>query len=156
MFLMCEDRSSGSKFFQIWVNRKSKGFVLTHQGPLPSGTQAVSFADIGTSSGLTCCTCSAVAHTTVIDRDGTLDMLFVSCSSVSPATGVGSTCSINIAYNKQLPLCESSSQQSVVNGKRICRPPDDLCTPDQDFKFDLSARADNDVSISAFQASALC
>ncbi|KAI0713583.1 integrin alpha N-terminal domain-containing protein [Earliella scabrosa] len=127
MFLICEDRSSGSKFFQIWVNRKSKGFVLTQQGPLPSGTQAVSFADI--------------------DRDGTLDMLFVSCSSVSPATGVGSTCSINIAYNKQLPLCESSSQQSVVNGKRICRPPDDLCTPDQDFKFDLSARADNDAFV---------
>ncbi|KAI0737904.1 integrin alpha N-terminal domain-containing protein [Daedaleopsis nitida] len=126
MFLVCEDRNSGSKYFQIWVNDKENGFVMTQQSPLPSGTQTVSFADI--------------------DRDGTLDMLFASCSSVS-STGIGSTCSINIAYNKQLPLCPSSTQPSVVNGRRICRPPDDLCTPDPNFKFDLGVRADNDAFV---------
>ncbi|TFK88288.1 hypothetical protein K466DRAFT_489199 [Polyporus arcularius HHB13444] len=126
IFLVCEN-GSGSKFFQIWINNKDSGFKLAQQGPLPTGTQTVSFADI--------------------DRDGTLDMFFASCSSVSPATGIGSTCSINIAYNKQLPLCASTTQQSVVNGKRICRPPEDLCTADADFKFDLSPRADNEAFV---------
>ncbi len=74
-------------------------------------------------------------------------MLFASCSQVSSSTGIGSTCYINIAYNKQLPLCTSTTQQSLVNGKRICRPPDDLCTPDPDFNFDLGVRADNDVRV---------
>ncbi|CDO68919.1 hypothetical protein BN946_scf185000.g62 [Trametes cinnabarina] len=122
MFLVCEDRP-GNKYFQIWINNKDDGFALAQQGPLPSGTQAISFADI--------------------DRDGTLDMLFATCSSVSSSTGIGSSCSINIAYNKQLPLCTSSTAPSVQNGKRICRPPDDLCTADPNFKFDLSERVDN-------------
>ena len=46
LFLIC-DNGSGSKFFQIWINNKDGGFKLAQQGPLPSGTQVVSFADIG-------------------------------------------------------------------------------------------------------------
>ncbi|KAI0648361.1 hypothetical protein C8Q79DRAFT_906145 [Trametes meyenii] len=127
LFLVCEDVRSGGKYYQIWLNNKDDGFVLTTQGSLPSGTQAISFADI--------------------DRDGTLDMLFATCSSVSASTGIGSACSVNIAYNKQLPLCTSSTAQSVQNGKRICRPPDDLCTADPNFKFDLNQSSDNDAFV---------
>ena len=46
LFLVCQDRS-GSKFFQIWVNEKDSGFIMTQQGSLPAGTQAISFADVG-------------------------------------------------------------------------------------------------------------
>ena len=90
-----------------------------------------------------------------LDRDGTLDMLFASCASVSPSSGIGSTCSINIAYNKQLPLCASATTPSIVNGKRVCRPPDNLCTADPEFGFDLSDRADNDVRSSSFSPNKL-
>ncbi|KAI0628726.1 hypothetical protein C8Q77DRAFT_1067117 [Trametes polyzona] len=127
IFLVCDDRSSGGKSFQIWINNKDDGFTLAQQGRLPPGTQAISFADV--------------------DRDGTLDMLFATCASVSSSTGIGSMCSINIAYNKQLPLCSSTTASSVQNGKRVCRPPDDLCTADPNFKFDLSERADNDAFV---------
>ncbi|KAI8999088.1 hypothetical protein BD414DRAFT_476952 [Trametes punicea] len=126
IFLVCEDRS-GAKYFQIWVNNKDDGFMLAQQGTLPSGTQSISFADI--------------------DRDGTLDMFFATCASVSSSTGIGSTCSINVAYNKQLPLCTSSTVSEMQNGKRVCRPPDDLCTADPNFRFDLTERSDNDAFV---------
>ncbi|KAI0373228.1 hypothetical protein BV20DRAFT_938200 [Pilatotrama ljubarskyi] len=127
LFLVCDGDTPGSKYFQIWINNKDDGFALGPQGRLPPGTQTISFADI--------------------DRDGTLDMLFATCASVSSSTGIGSTCSINIAYNKQLPLCTSSTTSTVHNGKRVCRPPDDLCTADPNFQFDLSDRADNDAFV---------
>ncbi|KAL1947265.1 hypothetical protein VTO73DRAFT_14226 [Trametes versicolor] len=127
IFLVCDDRASGGKSYQIWVNNKDDGFALAQQGRLPPGTQSISFADI--------------------DRDGTLDMLFATCASVSSSTGVGSMCSINIAYNKQLPLCTSNSASNVQNGKPVCRLPDDLCTADPDFQFDLRERADNDAFV---------
>jgi hypothetical protein len=79
------------------------------------------------------------------DRDGTIDMIFATCSSVSQSTGVGTGCSINVAYNRQLPLCESSTSPSVVGGKTVCRPLDTLCQRDPNFKFDLSDREANDV-----------
>lgn len=74
-----------------------------------------------------------------------MDMLFVTCDSVSNASGIGSGCSINIAYNKQLPLCSSSTAQNVKNGKRVCRLPTDLCTADPDFQFNLHEGTDNPV-----------
>ena len=72
-------------------------------------------------------------------------MVFATCSSVS-SSGVGSNCYINIAYNIQLPLCASTTDSGLRNGKRVCRPPEQLCTADPDFRFDLSERSDNDVS----------
>lgn len=48
IFLVCED-SSGKKSFQIWVNNKDSGFSLNQTADLPSGTQGISFADIGLS-----------------------------------------------------------------------------------------------------------
>lgn len=82
-----------------------------------------------------------------MDRDGTIDMVFVTCTSVSSSTGVGSDCMVNIAYNQQLPLCTSTTTGSVKNGKRVCRPADDLCVADPNFRFDLSERVDNDVRL---------
>ncbi|KAH9934948.1 uncharacterized protein B0H18DRAFT_1182116 [Fomitopsis serialis] len=123
IFLVCDDPSTASKYFQIWVNNKDDGFVLASHGRLPKGTQSISFADV--------------------DRDGTIDMVFATCSSVSNS-GVGSNCYINIAYNEQLPLCGATADSGLRNGKRVCRPPEQLCTADPDFHFDLSDSSDND------------
>ncbi|KAK0222860.1 hypothetical protein EDD85DRAFT_959748 [Armillaria nabsnona] len=123
VFLVC-DAGGGRRSFQIWVNEKDDGFYLAQQGSLPSGVQAISFADI--------------------DRDGTIDMIFPTCSSVSTSSGLGTNCYINIAYNKQLPLCASSTQPSVVKGVRKCRSPENLCIADADFNFDLGDSSDND------------
>ena len=49
VFLTCED-DQGRKIYQIWVNGKEKGFILSQEGTLPSGTLAMSFADIGSPS----------------------------------------------------------------------------------------------------------
>jgi len=126
VFLVCDDGKDG-KSFQIWVNNKDDGFSLAHQAPLPSGVQSVSFADI--------------------DRDGTIDMVFSTCASVSTSTGIGADCSINIAYNKQLPLCASSTTSGVKKGVRTCRPPEELCTADPNFNFDLRESSDNDAFV---------
>jgi len=127
LFLVCDEGTSGSKYFQIWVNNKDDGFVLASVGRLPQGTQSISFGDI--------------------DRDGTIDMVFTTCSSVSSSTGVGSNCYINIAYNQQLPLCASTTTSGIQKEKRICRPPEELCTADPDFRFDLTDSSNNDAFV---------
>jgi len=75
-----------------------------------------------------------------------MDMVFTTCSRVSSGTGFGSDCYINIAYNQQLKLCASSTDSGFKKGVRTCRPPDDLCTVDPDFKFDLRDDPTNVVS----------
>jgi integrin alpha FG-GAP repeat containing protein 1 len=47
IFIVCDDSHTGNKIFQIWVNNKDSGFSLAQTGPLPSGVQAISFADVG-------------------------------------------------------------------------------------------------------------
>ncbi|KAH7890039.1 hypothetical protein F5I97DRAFT_1999340 [Phlebopus sp. FC_14] len=127
IFLVC-DGGFGRKSYQIWVNNKDSGFALSQSGDLPPGVQTISFADM--------------------DRDGTIDMVLSTCSSVSSTTGAGSDCFINIAYNKQLQLCPSATSPSVnKQGERICRPPEDLCTADPNFKYDLSPNGDNDAFV---------
>ncbi|KAF9009509.1 hypothetical protein BDQ17DRAFT_1348231 [Cyathus striatus] len=126
VFLVCDD-GKGGHIYQIWVNNKDEGFALSQQGSLPYGTQAISFADI--------------------DRDGTIDLVFATCSGVSLSTGIGSDCYINIAYNQQLNLCTSTTNSGVKNGVQTCRPPENLCTADPNFKFDLSDRPDNDAFV---------
>jgi hypothetical protein len=81
----------------------------------------------------------------LVDRDGTIDMVFATCSSVSRSTGLGNDCFVNIAYNKQLPLCASTTSPSFRNGQRVCRAPEELCIADPNFTFDLSDRPGNDV-----------
>lgn len=85
-----------------------------------------------------------------MNRDGTIDMVFVTCSAVSSTTGIGSDCYINIAYNRQLPLCSSPTSTSTNNGRKICRQPDQLCYADPNFRFDLGQRPDNDVRLLVF------
>ncbi|KAI6111062.1 hypothetical protein F5141DRAFT_1112303 [Pisolithus sp. B1] len=126
IFLVC-DEGSGQRSFQIWVNNKDAGFTLTQYQSLPSGVQAISFGDI--------------------DRDGSIDMVFTTCSHVS-SSGIGSGCLLNIAYNKQLPVCPSTTSPSVnKQGEPICRSPVDLCSADPNFRFDLSTSQDNDALI---------
>ena len=122
---MCDD-GRGGKTYQIWINKKNQGFLLSQEGALPSGTQAVSFADI--------------------NRDGTIDLVFPTCSRVSQSTGFGSDCYINIAFNQQLGLCASTTDSGVKNGVRVCRNPTDLCVADPNFKFDLTNSPSNHVS----------
>ncbi|KAG6836589.1 hypothetical protein H0H93_006332 [Arthromyces matolae] len=79
------------------------------------------------------------------DRDGTIDMVFTTCSSVSSSSGLGSECFINIAYNHQLGLCSLSTDSGYKKGARTCRPHSDLCTSDPNFKFNLTDSPDNDL-----------
>jgi integrin alpha FG-GAP repeat containing protein 1 len=70
-------------------------------------------------------------------------MVFPVCSSVSTTTGLGKDCSIYIAYNKQIPLCQPPSTfggrgGSLSSEKGECRDPLNLCTSDPAFDFDLS------------------
>ncbi|KAF7298495.1 hypothetical protein MKEN_01374600 [Mycena kentingensis (nom. inval.)] len=116
VFLLCDDGS-----YQIWVNNKGAGFSLALRGSMPAGVQSVAFADI--------------------DRDGTNDMIFTTCSSVSSSSGVGSDCAVNIAYNKQRPLCKGIGANKDTDK---CRPPEELCTADNAFTFDLSNKPEND------------
>ncbi|EEB98443.1 hypothetical protein MPER_02043, partial [Moniliophthora perniciosa FA553] len=88
VFLVC-DGGHGGKYFQIWLNNKADGFTLALEQPLPLGTQQISLADM--------------------DRDGTIDLVFPTCRSVTTSVGVGQDCHINIAYNRQLPLCTAEA-----------------------------------------------
>lgn len=63
-------------------------------------------------------------------------MVFTTCSSVS-SSGLGLDCYINIAFNQQLPLC-TTTEPSVIKGVLTCRPPDNLCIADPNFKYDFS------------------
>ena len=72
-------------------------------------------------------------------------MVFTTCSSVSKFTGLGNDCYVNVAYNKQLPLCASTTTPRFRNGQRVCRAPEELCIADPNFTFDLSDRPGNDV-----------
>lgn len=47
IFLHCTDQYTKKNTFQIWLNRKEKGFVLAKEGSLPKSAGAVSFADMG-------------------------------------------------------------------------------------------------------------
>ena len=127
VFLECND-DRGGKTYQIWINKKDQGFLLSQEGALPSGTQAISFADI--------------------DRDGTIDLVFPTCSEVSQSTGLGSDCYINIAFNQQLDLCTSATASGMKNDVRICRRPTDLCVADPNFRFNLTDSSSNHVSCS--------
>ncbi|CAH7682295.1 hypothetical protein PPACK8108_LOCUS15126 [Phakopsora pachyrhizi] len=104
VFLTCE-AENGRISFQIWSNTKSHGYSLARSGVLPLGTKQVSFTDI--------------------DRDGTIDMVFVACPS-------DDECSINVAYNQQIPLCTSGQRSN-------CRDPENLCTADPNFQFSFDS-----------------
>ncbi|KAK0567574.1 hypothetical protein OC844_000157 [Tilletia horrida] len=91
VFLVCQSSSSSTLTYEIWIavndlpssdssSALASGYVLSSTGNLPAGAGALSFADM--------------------DRDGTIDVVFPSCDS-----GSNGECYINIAYNRQIPLC---------------------------------------------------
>src|SRR5216683_2466066 len=77
----------------------------------------------------------------VSDRDGTIDLLITTCTSVSQSTRLGSNCALNIAYNTQLPLCPSSSSFPLTSNPTAntpCQSPAKLCIADPHFSFSFS------------------
>ena len=78
----------------------------------------------------------------MIDRDGTMDIIFPTCSRHSSSTGVGHDCSINIAYNQQIPTCSSEASKMDSDGKISCRGHGDMCQSDPDYAFDFSLGSD--------------
>lgn len=130
--LTCKGRHSSESSFQVWRNTgHQQGFVFGGEWKLPDGAGAITFADM--------------------DRDGTIDLVFPTCHSVSTSTGMGRGCSINIAYNRQKPLCRKATGsllggwQAVMDaGNTNCRDPERLCEADIEFSFDLDP--DGDVS----------
>ena len=95
--------------------------MLARSYDLPRGSGPLSFADM--------------------NRDGSIDIIFPVCSGHSTSTGLGSECSINIAYNKQVPICSTEGSQLGKDGALKCRGYLELCTPDEgfDFSFDTSS-----------------
>jgi integrin alpha FG-GAP repeat containing protein 1 len=89
LFLNCE--KDGKKYFQIWLNRKERGFVLHSTTELPAGTGSITFADM--------------------DADGTVDMVFPVCENQK--------CFIHIEYNSQMELCGSRTE-NCRNPRELC------------------------------------
>ncbi|GAA5911057.1 FG-GAP repeat domain-containing protein [Sporobolomyces salmoneus] len=127
--------------YEVWINEKKGSlrggegdeegqqteatggkFVWKRGGDLPKGTKSVSFADM--------------------DRDGTLDMILTVCPSSN-----NRDCSIQIAYNDQIPLCTSTS-----GPEEDCRDIENLCVADPNFGFNLNDSEDN-ASLSKFVVS---
>lgn len=131
LFLVCHQRSSNKLSYQIWIAQSSTAgnatsYRFAKGGTLPEGTGALSFADM--------------------DRDGTIDVVFPSCE--------GSECYINIAYNKQIPLCSEKrgswfgvgpGDKNKEGHAETCRDPEaNLCIADPQFSFDFTVSKDND------------
>ena len=67
------------------------------------------------------------------DRDGTMDIIFPICARTSTSAGTGSECSVNIAYNRQIPIC-SGIASDTSNGTK-CRGWGELCVSDPNYTF---------------------
>jgi integrin alpha FG-GAP repeat containing protein 1 len=102
VFLTCESPNK-KPLYQIWLNKGSQGFVLHGEFDGILGAGPITFADM--------------------DSDGTLDMVFYTC--------VRSHCSLNIVYNRQIPICSDSESSK-------CRPRNNLCISDPNFTFDFN------------------
>jgi integrin alpha FG-GAP repeat containing protein 1 len=73
------------------------------------------------------------------DRDGGIDLVFPVCSHHSTSSGIGSDCSINIAYNKQAPLCSGETTTMNSDGSIKCRGWGELCVADGGYEFSFSS-----------------
>jgi integrin alpha FG-GAP repeat containing protein 1 len=67
-----------------------------------------------------------------------MDIIFPTCSRHSSSTGLGHDCSINIAYNQQVPTCSSEASKFSADGKLTCRGHGDMCRSDPDYAFDFA------------------
>lgn len=129
LFFTCKKGDSDLDLsYQIWLNDKSGGFKLARTGDLPKGTKSVGFADMGSFFSL-----SAIALlSNRLDRDGTIDMVITACPTAAK-------CSLNIAYNSQVPLCSTSPRSA----SGPCRDPEALCVADSNFSFNLNFEPNN-------------
>lgn len=66
-----------------------------------------------------------------------MDIIFPSCARRTTSSGIGYDCSINIAYNKQIPTCSSEGSKSDGKSKLACRGHGDMCQSDPDYAFDF-------------------
>ncbi|WVN88253.1 uncharacterized protein L203_103454 [Cryptococcus depauperatus CBS 7841] len=112
---------------QIWLNRGEAGYILARSYTLPSGAGPLSFADI--------------------NRDGSIDIVFPTCSRRSESSGLGSNCNINIVYNKQASLCSTETSQWNQDELLKCRGWGDMCISDEKFEFSFDADDPGFVSI---------
>ena len=117
IFLLCKPSSPFTpQSYQIWLNNKDDGYKLASTGSFPRNIGQITFADM--------------------DRDGTIDMVWPSCYSLNRDTGIGTDCHINIAYNRQKPLCSGNGPLGKSSSK--CRTPEDLCSADPNFTFEFN------------------
>ncbi|WWC70229.1 uncharacterized protein I206_104179 [Kwoniella pini CBS 10737] len=115
LVLHCAQSKSSLRSIQIWLNKGKSGFELSKSYDLPRGSGPLSFGDI--------------------NRDGSIDIIFPTCAQQSKSTGIGTECNLNVAYNKQVPICSTEVSQSTKEGALRCRGWGELCTPDDNFQF---------------------
>lgn len=73
-----------------------------------------------------------------VDRDGAIDIVFPVCSHHSTSSGIGTDCSIHVAYNKQAPLCSGEGTVLDKDGGLKCRGWGELCVADPGFNFSFA------------------
>lgn len=78
-----------------------------------------------------------------------MDIVFPVCGRHSSSSGAGSDCSLNIAYNRQVPVCtgvgsEYNNNGAVTSEVLLCRGWGSLCVADPSFEFAFDSS--NDVS----------
>ncbi|WWC61849.1 uncharacterized protein I303_104434 [Kwoniella dejecticola CBS 10117] len=115
LVLHCATPKSTARSIQIWLNKGKSGFELSRSYDLPRGSGPVSFGDL--------------------NRDGSIDIIFPTCAQTSKSTGIGTECNLNIAYNRQIPICSTEGSQTDKEGKLSCRGWGELCTADEGFEF---------------------
>jgi integrin alpha FG-GAP repeat containing protein 1 len=59
---------------------------------------------------------------------------------------VGFDCSINIAYNRQVPLCGTAASQYKGDGSLKCRGWGQLCLADENFEFSLESSSEASIT----------
>lgn len=72
------------------------------------------------------------------DRDGSIDIIFPTCARQSSSAGTGSECSLNIAYNRQAPVCAGIASEwsgADGSGQLKCRGHGELCVADDGYEF---------------------
>ena len=132
LFLVCQGKSMDAPHYEVWT-ASGDDHKLASSGDFPSGTGMLSFADL--------------------DRDGTIDIVYPSC--------VGNKCYVNVADNKQVPLCSTqpadwtlpwltgnksstspveTSAKKQQPGAAHCRDPGNLCTADPGFQLETQSR----------------
>ncbi|EIW70623.1 hypothetical protein TREMEDRAFT_28893 [Tremella mesenterica DSM 1558] len=128
IILHCTQPHTSHHSIQIWLNHGEAGFALARTYDLPKGSGPLSFADM--------------------NRDGSIDIIFPTCSGHSSSTGLGSDCSINIAYNQQVPICSTERSQNTKDGSLKCRGWGELCTRDENFSFSFDSSSETQSMLS--------